>query len=406
MMNNDFIDILVSLYRLAGRPTLPSRPLEMELHFGYSEEALLLLNKLLSNARHSKYVTELEVDDEDSDIAPLENSWSTVYLSIILPNDGISRFHDNIQQLISYSSLSEGSFPESFYIIDLNYYSKDLEAPSCIINLKKICKLICALSNLAHYHDKKSSSNESRLVFIQNIDGKSSTAILIPQITEDLLSYSEIDYQLVEKLISDESQSDIIHIDERRGIFRNTLVEFINDNNHNFSSIIKEWPILRSQYDSNLSVYLSGFHFHKARKDVASAELEFSEKVSKNLSELTSKILAIPVSVIASLGMWKLEKFSEQSLVFIGLVLTSFMLHISIQSQSKQLKRIVHARKIVFSPFEKKLNHYPNELREEIKFALDQLKKNEVFTSDILSTFYFLSWLPVIIGIVIFYLKS
>lgn len=405
MIDKSFLEILVELYRLAGRPALLSRPLEADLSLNYSDSAHNLINCLLNNATFKNQINELEVDNNECDDT-LPAHWASIQISVALPNDGISRFHDNVEHLIGFNSLAEGHFPEDFYIVDIDYYSKDEEKPKIIESLKKICRLINALSKLAQYHDRKSLSGSSRLVFIQSLDGKSSTAIISPIITLDILDCDDINYTIAEMLQDNAVQSDIIHIEERRGIFRNTLVEFINDNNYQFSELIKHWGVFQSDYDNNLSVYLSGFHFHKARKDVASAEIEFSEKVSKSLSDLTSKVLAIPISVIASLGMWKLKEFSEQSLVFTGLLLTSIMLHIVIMSQRKQLERIGHARKLVFSPFETNLTRYPEPLKAEVKLAIDQLQKNERFTSRILMSFYFLSWLPVVIGLVIFYLTK
>lgn len=406
MADMSFLEIIVGLYRLAGRPTLPLRPIDIELQISYSETATSLINFLLADALFSKQIKEFEIDGEDHDESKLPAAWDELQISLALPNDGISRFHDSIEQLIKFNSLSEGIFPHDFYIIDIDYYSKDDSRPLLVEKVEKICNLISSLSKLAQYHDRKSIDGSSRLVFIQSLEGKSSTAIIIPSISLEILDCDGNDYSIADLLQDGVLKSDIVHIDERRGIFRNTLVEFFNENSYEFSDLIKKWNTFQSAYDSNLSVYLSGFHFHKARKDVASAEIEFSEKVSKALSELTSKVLAIPLSVIASLGMWKLEEFSEQSLVFIGLVLTSLMLHILIKSQRKQLKRISHARKLVFSPFEKKLTKYPETLRSEIVLAIKSLTSNERFTSRVLIGFYFLSWLPVLIGLIIFYLKK
>jgi len=405
MANKSFLETIVELYRLAGRPVLPLRPIDIELKICHSEAATNLINFLLANSIFSKQIRELEIDDEEYEESKLPATWNKLHISLALPNDGIARFHDSIEQLIKYNSLSEGVFPCDFYIIDIDYYSKDQYRPLLIEKLEKICNLISSLSKLAQYHDRKSIDGSSRLVFIQSLEGKSSTAIITPSISLEILDCEGNDYSIADLLQDGALQSDIVHIDERRGIFRNTLVEFFNENSYEFPDLIKKWNTFHSAYDSNLSVYLSGFHFHKARKDVASAEIEFSEKVSKSLSDLTSKVLAIPVSVIASLGMWKLKEFSDQSLVFIGLVLTSLMLHILIMSQRKQLKRISHARKLVFSPFEKKITRYPQILRSEIELAIESLTNNERFTSRILVGFYFLSWLPVFIGLIIFYLK-
>ncbi|MDP1097763.1 hypothetical protein Q6288_27140, partial [Klebsiella quasipneumoniae] len=91
----------------------------------------------------------------------------------------------------------------------------------------------------------------------------------------------------------------------------------------NFQQLIEHWTDFRLAYDNNLSVYLSGFNFHKARKDVAAAELDFSEKTSKTISDLTAKILAIPLSLLAAIGIWKLNDLTEQFVALTGIIFTS-----------------------------------------------------------------------------------
>lgn len=402
-MNNSILKIMVYLYRIAGKPAVQGMYLPLKL--SYSLEVDELIRQLLNSKQFNRYVEQIEFDGLSNDVSEVPENWDALSISLKLPRDNVSRFHPSVNDLIGFSSLRNGDFPNDFYIIDLDYYTSDIVKPEPIIKIENICRLIKSLSKLAHYHDRKSTDGEPRLVFIQGADGRSKSAIIQPTIQAEMLEMEDFDCRIVEQLQEELSSEDVNHHVEKRGIFRNTIVEFINENNFKFIDLVKNWTDFRLAYDNNLSVYLSGFNFHKARKDVASAELEFAEKISKTLSELTAKILAIPVSILAALGILKLNDVADQLVVFFGVLVTSIAIHLLIMSQKKQLARIVHAKSLVFLPFQARLKKYPEDLKKSLEKTLEQLNKNESFAKCVLNAFYFFCWLPTFISIFVIIYK-
>ncbi|HAK8511642.1 TPA: hypothetical protein H2W85_003205 [Salmonella enterica] len=405
MTNNTPLKTLVELYRIAGKPAISGVYLSLQLD--YSPKAETILRELTYSPRTSQYIVEDEFSADgvflQNNVLPID--WQSISITLKLPRDSVQRFHKSITDLITFSSVRNGEFPTDFYIIDLDYYSEDSVTPPEIQKVKNVCRLIKALSKLAHYHDRKATDGEPRLVFIQGSDGRSKSAIIQPTITNEMLGYNDIDCNIVEQLQDDHSINDVNHHIEKRGIFRNTLVEYINENNYNFQQLMEHWTDFRLAYDNNLSVYLSGFNFHKARKDVAAAELDFSEKTSKTISDLTAKILAIPLSLLAAIGIWKLSVLAEQLVVVSGVIFTSLIINLIISSQWKQLKRIIHSKEMVFNPITLKLKNYPQELQGDINKAIDELKKNERFSFRVLLFFYILCWIPTVVGIAIIIYK-
>lgn len=405
MMNNTPLKTIVELYRLASKPTISGLYLPMSI--GYSTNSDGLFKQLISSGYLSSFVDEDEfiIDGEVYEEGFFPHSWASIDITIKLPRDSIHRFHNSVSDLIQFSSVRNGDFPDDFYITELDYYSGDASTPPEIKKIQSICRLIKALSRLAHYHDKKATDGEPRLVFIQGSEGRSKSAILQPIITKEMLTYTDVDCSVVEQLQDDHSSEDMNHHVEKRGIFRNTIVEFVNENSYEFEKLIQNWTDFLLAYDNNLSVYLSGFNFHKSRKEVAAAELEFAEKTSKTISDLTTKIFAIPLSLLAALGIWKLNNLTEQFVIFFGVLFTSIIINLIIQGQSKQLKRITHSKKMVFSPFELKLKKYPTELQNDISKAIDELNANEIFSNRVLLFFYILCWIPTLVGIIIILYK-
>lgn len=406
MTNNTSLRTLVELYRIAGKPAISG--VYLSLLLDYSPKADVSLRELTTSHRASQYIVEDEfiVDGAFVQNYNLPMGWKSVSITLKLPRDSVQRFHNTIADLITFSSVRNGEFPADFYVVDLDYHSEDTTVPPAVQKVKNVCRLIKALSKLAHYHDRKATDGEPRLVFIQGSDGRSKSAILQPTITYEMLDYSDIDCNVVEQLQDDHSINDVNHHIEKRGIFRNTLVEYINENNFNFQQLMEYWTDFRLAYDNNLSVYLSGFNFHKARKDVAAAELDFSEKTSKTISDSTAKILATPLSLLAAIGIWKLSDLTEQIVALTGVIFTSLIINLIISSQWKQLKRIVHSKEMVFNPFILKLKNYPQELQSDITKAMEELNKNEIFAFRILISFYILCWIPTMVGIAFIIYKN
>lgn len=406
MTNNTPLRTLVELYRIAGKPAISG--VYLSLLLDYSPKADVSLRELTTSHRASQYIVEDEfiVDGVFLQNYNLPMGWKNVSITLKLPRDSVQRFHNTIADLITFSSVRNGEFPTDFYVVDLDYHSEDTTIPPAVQKVKNVCRLIKALSKLAHYHDRKATDGEPRLVFIQGSDGQSKSAILQPTITYEMLDYSDIECNVVEQLQDDHSINDVNHHIEKRGIFRNTLVEYINENSFNFQQLIEHWTDFRLAYDNNLSVYLSGFNFHKARKDVAAAELDFSEKTSKTISDSTAKILATPLSLLAAIGIWKLSDLTEQIVALTGVIFTSLIINLIISSQWKQLKRIVHSKEMVFNPFILKLKNYPQELQSDITKAMEELNKNEIFAFRILISFYILCWIPTLVGIAFIIYKN
>ncbi|MXP48923.1 hypothetical protein FD733_04245 [Pantoea sp. Eser] len=117
---------------------------------------------------------------------------------------------------------------------------------------------------------------------------------------------------------------------------------------------------------------MSGFSFHKAGKEVATAETNFAEKISKIISELTSKILAIPVSLVAFLGLFKVNSKSEMLIILSRIILAFLFSHFTLSNQRDQLERINNAKNIVFKPLTSNQKKYPAALKLDIDTALNE----------------------------------
>lgn len=396
------LETVVELYRISGKPSYDGMGFSATVPFTKSVNDLII--EIANECNHYGRFEYIEIDDiEWSAGTTYPNSGEEINFSFTTNNSSAEKFYISKKEFLSANILKKGIMPLSFYIVQDDYISTSDNAPEYIIKANEFCAFIRCLSKLAHYHDTRSELTNYKLVFVKNSDSKSSSISLETNFTENLINSNfnlgTIDY------LSDGKNKFAPHFNEKLGIFRNSLVDFSTENKTDFDSLANNWNEFQDYYDKNLAVYLSGFSFHKARKDVASAETEFAEKTSKIISELTVKLLSIPLSFIAALGIAKLDKGLDIVIAFIGVLITSIILLMVIKNQENQFNRIKHAKNLVFEPFQKDRETYPATLQITIDEVLGELDKNELTASKTLDAFKWLSLMPVMMAIVSLVIK-
>lgn len=400
------LSTVVDFYRASSKPQFDGRSFSATVEINNNNQRLV--NLLVNSHKAYGYFEDVDInnefiDEDDLKSHPIKigDKFSYTYIS---PKNGAERFYNSIQEFLCINSLKKGVIPKEYYIIDEDFHPSDSSKPDEIIKIEKICAIISSLAEIAHFHDTKSESSNYRLVFVKDSDAKSTSIILETCITPKMLNINDIDDAIIKSLL-DVKNAQIPHQAEKTGIFRNTIVEFILDNKYDFENLICYWDKFVKLFENNLSTYMSGFSFHKARKEIAKSEAEFAEKISKLITDLTTKVLSIPVSLLASFGIIKLTSRSEMLLVLLGVLLSSLILHMVLLNQDKQLKHICHAKDIAFMPFLKNNENYPEDLKKDINEALYELSKSQTKCDNTIKLFMYLAWLPSSIAAGIFLAK-
>ena len=83
-----------------------------------------------------------------------------------------------------------------------------------------------------------------------------------------------LDLMILESLTLGQQAIDVHHT-ERKGIFINTLVDFIAkyEPAQAFEKIIINWSEVIDEYQKNLASYMSGFAFNKVRRQISMFEI-------------------------------------------------------------------------------------------------------------------------------------
>ncbi|MGG2470443.1 hypothetical protein [Enterobacter hormaechei] len=399
---------VVDLFRSSINPVFDG--VKINASAQYTSHVYNIIKNILSDDFHEGRFNDIEIDGQDVYVVDdLPLSGSVVTYSFNVARRDAERFYTSKSDFVTINSLKKGIIPSNYYIVEDDYYSQDSSKPDYIIKVEKICALIRHLSKIAHFHDMRSdkSINFYRLVFVLHSESKSSTAVIETNITDDIFEKDEDDLNI--DLIAALSNSDASkdnHYIEKLNTFRNTLIEYIANSDNSFSHIIKNWNEINRLYSNNLAVYMSAFSFHKSRKEVTDAEIDYAEKISKIISEITNKSLAIPISLVAAISIFQFSEIIVAYVAFSGVFLTSIITTFVSKSLKKQLFHVSHARVTLFSSLKNRLTTEQNDLKNRLKQAITNLEDNEVFCLRILDLMNCLAWMPTCVGIIALLLKK
>lgn len=389
-------------YRLLGRPALVRANAFDFRTSVFNPKINSAAEKLItSNAgRFDEFLID-GVDVNPSDFNA-SSAWSIIEFSFVLDTSGTVPIFKNFDQLMARSkSFVRTEVPTSFYIIDENTLSSEEPLDHRIKTLHALCRLIVYLADLAHFHDEKESSDEYKLVFVAEDLAKGERAItLYPYLDCELLDF-EISTELVDSLqMSNLEESPQLF--KERSIFRATLIEYLAGQfggKERFKFLISTWSQFLILYGNNLSTYLSGFSFHKAKQEVANAQLTVADQMSKVVSDISGKVLSIPISLAVVIAISKAESVLESSILVLGILITSALLAETLAAQKLQYERIKHSRMIMFTSHQQKAHQYPEDLRNYIKDSISALTANEKKLRSSLLVLRILAWTPAIVAV-------
>lgn len=399
-------ETVVELFRYIGHPDFDAINNRFSATIPYDRK---IYDFLVSLQPHTAWgeIEEIIIDNQDIDVDDnIPVAGKSITLTISISTGTSESFFSDIKDLIQKSPmLNRGCLRESFYLVEEDFYFNEIEAehiaetPELSV-LKNLCDFILCLSKVAHYSNSQSDDACHKLVFLKNSNAKSLPLIIETNVDYTLLATGVKDLKILESFADEKKAITDGNYFERKGIFINTVVDFLDsvDVKKQFHFLFSEWDEFLRLYHNNLGVYLSGFSFHKVRKEVAEAEANLAERFSKIMSDMIAKLLGIPVSLVATFGMIKLNSLPEMFVVFLGILLTSVIMFFIVKSQYAQFRIICEAKDIIFSPLIKKSVGYTEDLKQLVHNAKTNLDKNQDMLNRYLLFFKCLCWIPTALG--------
>lgn len=383
---------VVQLYRLLGCPQINSG------EFAFKGIVSSEIEQLLEDI---KDLTDCYGRFEEKSKSP-QNEYK---IEFVLPANEHGQFYQSVNDFINKTpTLELGSVPSEFYIVDLNFYSQDpgKDKPAEIVKILKFCDFIKLLSKLAS--DSSSADTNStvnRLLFILSADGKSPAKTISIQTKFDLeLIKCEIPFLRFMYVLTSDGRRKEMHIEERSMILGNAIAEVMQQINpadaNPFVYLVQNWAEVYTKYRHNFQAFLSQYSFEKVRKDIATSEIEYATKLSGVLSDVSGKLLALPVSLAGLVLLRKAEDNFEFIMGASGIVIISGIFLAVLINQLLQVRRLRESFEFVFGQYDDKLNAFPQKFRSTIVNAKNSIDKQSEVLNFTFWLFGFFAFAPLI----------
>ncbi len=214
------------------------------------------------------------------------------------------KYFDNINHLVAnFTPLQKGNLPSHFYLIDEDYYYPDDAERREVKNLKQVCDFINFLEKVLPHTEGRMDDHPSLkfVVFSKDLYNtkKSNKITFSSKFDYDLLPEEIENLSFLEELGAEND----LHTYERITIFQNSLVELLTlaPQNQEFNYVLENLDKLESIYKNNYAIYINDFHLEEFKKDVISSYTAFSTEIDNKISDLVSKMFAVPAVSTAML---------------------------------------------------------------------------------------------------------
>lgn len=388
------IQLFVDFYRKIGCPHISTgRRIEVQI---IASDDVVSACQALSDENIGRFL-ECIVEEQEINVSELtvsNRAFSFVYQ--LAGSDSTSVFKDMDELVARNESMKSGEDIGDFYLWHEDYLRSEHQQGERSRNLSALCKMVRGLSALAHYHNVKEKGHSHELVFLKDIDSLSTGITVIqPNFSKSIIDGKLLNVEVFEELTEGNINP---HLAREQGVFRASIIEFLATNSgssvERFDYLVIHWEAFLALFKNNFETYLSGFAFHKAKQEVAEAELTISEQVSKIVNENTGKLLGIPLSFAGLVALVKASSFLEELIISVGLLIASIIVSELVHNQKAQLERVEHARDTKFSSFAIRKTTYPKDLRVALDRAQSGISASCVKLKRSLYLFIILCWLP------------
>lgn len=381
---------VVELYRACGRPPVVDSTFAFEgVCSARLERAIRSCEKL--GEQFGRFLEPLAIEED-----------RTVSLVWCLAANENARFYDTDWDLINGSLRpSQGVALAAYYIVSEDYMGGEEDTPELVARLKILVTLIQSLARISQ--QVASAPNDPlSLIFVIPADENSPprTIQLITHVTVDTVRAATINIGVLRSLT--EANTGELHVEERKSLFRLAVADILGNtpgDRHDFTYLVSHWKDVLAKYHYDVDVYISRFSFDKVRKEIAKAEVDFVTNIQTVVGESSSKLLGLPLSLAAVIGIYHATSLVESLLLALGALFIALIFSGVTENQRLQLQRIDQAFKTVFDPLTDKANSLPAIITERLDCAKKAFAKQLRFSSSSLMVIRILGWVPVLMAV-------
>lgn len=380
---------VVGLYRACGRPPVTGG------RFSYHGLRNAELETTLAACRQLGEAFGRFDEEPSSEAENVSFSW-------LLAANEHARFYQNASELIDRSSRpSRGEMPENFYLIEEDYFAGESPQPAQVSHLAVLIDLINLLGDLTAAPQTK-FPGPRHLIFVLPAQERlpPRTIELLTQIKQRTVELPVPDLSEL-RLLMDGGASKSLHASERRALFRvavATVLAKTSDGTDAMAHLVENWGKVLEKYNYDVDCYVSNFSFDKARKEVASAELEFVSKIHGVVGDSTAKLLGLPISLAALVVIYTEKSMVSSYLYLLSMLCVGIVFSVALSNQAMQLRRIQLSFQTMFEQFRTRPELYADSLTPLIDKATRDFDKQFRFGLRAAMLLRVLAWIPPVVG--------
>lgn len=283
-------DLLISSANL--RRSIEIIDIDISMVTGFLElnnENLLHVNLLFDN----DLIEVLDKERIKSIIKPQIQSYLNCKIYLEIRTSHISNYFETFNDFLNANRFKLAKV--CYYIAEVDFYFDGNEASNDLIsNYNKNIEFISLLNSLSH--SNYPVGNQLKYYFY-----KISTTIIeidIKYSAEDLILFADLQGF---KELENEFSDPISHKDKRE-LFINELVNFVESNSSDYLTIVRNWKSIINAYDKSYKLYLAGFSFEKIKASSNEDFQKLLDRIYDSISKVSGYIFGIPIGFILLLN--------------------------------------------------------------------------------------------------------
>lgn len=392
-------DLVVALYRAAGRPALAGG------RFSFTGTTGAVLDDAVLACEHLEPGFGHFADGPDREAGKLEFTWA-------LSSNESGRFYVSIADFVARcESIHRGSFPDNFYIVELNYLSGEtrLETAAQLQATELLCELIRLLGDLSISGNLAAAGRPAHLVFVKpaSYGAPPVTVEFATRIQLDMLAKPAPDIEVLRDLLGDHSQGKV-RTEEYKALFRlavaGACAEEASEASQ-FAVLIEKWDSILQHFRYDVECVVDRLSFDALRREITEAELTFVGRVNTSVVENATKFLGIPVSLAAVATVVSGDSIASDVLVCLGTLIVALVVSGVSKAIRLQLETTTAAFEATLMGMRARVT-----AGGEAAGNLDDLAgtygRRRAFARQVIGVFQTLAWLPPLIAVGIIAWKS
>lgn len=131
--------------------------------------------------------------------------------------------------------------------------------------------------------------------------------------------------------------------DQQAQILKATLCERLKGESKEkrFTLLLASWEAVAENFENNYKLYLHNFSWEKLRGEIEKEKFELSKKISAAVSEIQTKLVAIPAAfILTATQIVDSDGWIKNVLILVGTVVFSVLLEFLLNNQRRYLNNI------------------------------------------------------------------